>query len=121
MLKADWPWHHTLLQTLTVFPLTCRVFRSPVVAAGASAHDEPQFVQSREDLDANEQYAIAGYTPANYIVYSERPKDACTHRLSVEVQAPVAVCFELFHDWSRLVEFFDMIAQVRLLVWHGVS
>lgn len=58
------------------------------------------------------QEVIQGYTPANYISYSDRTDHACRHLVGVSVQAPVAVCFDLWNDWARLVDFLDLISQV---------
>lgn len=56
---------------------------------------------------------ISGYTPADYITYSEDPEHACRHAAEVVVAAPPDVCFALWNDWQRLVDFLDLIGQVR--------
>jgi hypothetical protein len=66
-----------------------------------------------------ERAAIAGYTPANYIFFSEVPEHSCSHNVSVSVSSSPTACYDLFQDWSRLVEFFDMVAQARLAwLWY---
>lgn len=32
--------------------------------------------------------------------------------IGVNVRAPVSVCFDLWNDWARLVDFLDLISQV---------
>ena len=32
--------------------------------------------------------------------------------VAIEVQAPVNVCYQLWNDWTRLVDFLDLVAQV---------
>jgi len=34
--------------------------------------------------------------------------------IGVNVQAPVSVCFDLWNDWARLVDFLDLISQIGL-------
>lgn len=57
---------------------------------------------------------IQGYTPANYISYSEDPQHSCHIAVVVEVDAPVSVCYDLWNDYSRLVEWLDLVAQARI-------
>lgn len=58
------------------------------------------------------QASIGGYTPADYITYSEEPEHQCHHVVEVLVDAPVDVCFALWNDWHRLIDFLDLIGQV---------
>lgn len=62
---------------------------------------------------SSKQEVIQGYTPANYVSWSETEAHACRYLVGVQVQAPVSVCFELWDDWARLVDFLDLISQVR--------
>ncbi|GIL82372.1 hypothetical protein Vretimale_11807 [Volvox reticuliferus] len=57
---------------------------------------------------------ISGYTPANYISFSENEKDVATHNLVIDVDAPANICFGIWNDWNRLVEFLDLVAQIGL-------
>jgi len=57
--------------------------------------------------------AISGYTPADYITFSEQPEHACVHVVEAVVNAPADVCFALWDDWQRLVDFLDLVGQVR--------
>ncbi|GLI70767.1 hypothetical protein VaNZ11_015800, partial [Volvox africanus] len=57
---------------------------------------------------------ISGYTPANYISFSENEKDVATHNFVIEVDAPANICFGIWNDWNRLVEFLDLVAQIGL-------
>lgn len=61
---------------------------------------------------AGKQEAIDGYTPANFISYSDKGEHRCHYMLAVEVDAPVSICYELWNDWCRLVDFLDLVAQV---------
>lgn len=54
---------------------------------------------------------ISGYTPANYITYSDQ---MVQHWHSVVVHAPRSVCFQFFSDWNRLVDFLDLVSQIGL-------
>ena len=67
--------------------------------------------------------AISGFTPANFISFSDKPEHRCHHLCAVEVEAPASVCFALWNDWNRLVEFLDLIAQVGVAAcvcaWFG--
>lgn len=56
---------------------------------------------------------ISGYTPAEYITYSDDPQHTCCHVIEAVVNAPPEVCFEWWSDWQRLVDFLDLIGQVR--------
>ncbi|GFR40384.1 hypothetical protein Agub_g934 [Astrephomene gubernaculifera] len=57
---------------------------------------------------------ISGYTPANYINFTEDPEGIAEHVVSTVVDAPVSVCYNLWNDWNRLVEFLDLVAQIGL-------
>jgi hypothetical protein len=56
---------------------------------------------------------IGGYTPSDYITFSDEPEHACVHTAEALVAAPPEACFALWDDWQRLVEFIDVIGQVR--------
>ena len=57
---------------------------------------------------------ISGYTPAEYITFSEDPRHACVHAAEAVAAAPRAACRALFDDWRRLVDFFDLVGQIGL-------
>ncbi len=57
--------------------------------------------------------SASGYTPASYITYSEDEKHFCAHEAKVVVDAPASVCFGLWDDWHRIVDYMDLVAQVR--------
>jgi hypothetical protein len=61
-----------------------------------------------------QQQKISGYTPANFISYSEQAEDRCHLLLATKVDAPASVCFEIWNDWNRLVDFLDLVSQVGL-------
>ncbi len=82
----------------SLVPLECR--RGKWRCAASS---EPQEDPSQD---------ISGYTPANYITYSEDPRHVAPHSVSILVNAPPRICYELWSDWNRLVEFLDLVAQV---------
>jgi hypothetical protein len=56
---------------------------------------------------------IDGYTPSDYITFSEVKEDRCHHLVGIDVDAPSALCFSIWNDWNRLVEFLDLVNQVR--------
>lgn len=39
--------------------------------------------------------------------------DLCHHMAAITVQAPPEVCFSIWDDWNRLVDFLDLVSQVR--------
>jgi hypothetical protein len=57
---------------------------------------------------------IGGYTPADYITYSDDPRHALAHAVEVQADAPLGVCVELWSEWAGLVEFCDLIGKVGL-------
>lgn len=56
---------------------------------------------------------IGGYTPASYISFSEDPQRVCHHHAEVVVDAPIDACYSLWADWPKLIDFLDLIGQVR--------
>lgn len=56
---------------------------------------------------------VSGYTPADFVTYSSKPSDTCHHMSAVKVQAPASVCFSIWNNWNRLVDFLDLVCQVR--------
>jgi hypothetical protein len=56
---------------------------------------------------------ISGYTPADYVSFSENAEHACYHAAEAVVDAPADVAFEWWDDWHRLVDFLDLVGQVR--------
>ncbi|KAI8467716.1 MAG: hypothetical protein J3K34DRAFT_460251 [Monoraphidium minutum] len=83
-----------IVTTLDVHVLTAR----PAVATCASKSDTE----------------ISGYTPADFITYSEDPQQACVHATEAVVAAPADVCFEFWNEWQRLVDFLDLVGQIGL-------
>ncbi|KIY97929.1 hypothetical protein MNEG_10032 [Monoraphidium neglectum] len=71
--------------------------RRPIVACAAESDTE-----------------ISGYTPADFISYSEDPQHSCYHVTEAVVAAPVDVCFAFWNEWQRLVDFLDLIGQIGL-------
>lgn len=55
---------------------------------------------------------IGGYTPSDYITWSDDPKQQCHHQAEVVVDAPVGACFSLWMDWTKIIDFLDLIGQV---------
>lgn len=58
--------------------------------------------------------SIGGITPAEFISFSTSPRDKVTVSDNILVDAPVDVCFKLWDDWNRLVDFMDVVAQIGL-------
>jgi hypothetical protein len=42
------------------------------------------------------------------------PQASVTNSVTIEVDAPPSVCFNMFDDWARLVDFMDLINQIGL-------
>jgi uncharacterized membrane protein len=63
-------------------------------------------------MAAAEDDIIQGYTPANYISYTDEPEYRCHLAVVTSVDAPASVCFDLWNDWERLVDWMDLVAQV---------
>jgi hypothetical protein len=62
--------------------------------------------------DQPDDLEIGGYTPSSYITFAEEPEWQCHQHAEVVVDAPVDRCFALWNDWSKLVDFLDLIGQV---------
>ena len=73
----------------------------------------PRRRQTSQTCASKSDTEISGYTPADYITYSEDPEQACVHAAEVVVDAPLDVAFAWWDDWQRLVDFMDLIGQVR--------
>lgn len=61
---------------------------------------------------AVEREEIQGYTPAQFISWTDEEEYRCHHMVAVEVDAPASVCYALWDDWSRMVDYLDLITQV---------
>ncbi|PNH10854.1 hypothetical protein TSOC_002327, partial [Tetrabaena socialis] len=70
----------------------------------ASRHD-----RSVRCAAASEPAPISGYTPANYISFSDT--QSAPHSFSTTVEAPASLCFNIWSDWNRLVEFLDLLCR----------
>ena len=56
---------------------------------------------------------IEGYTPSDFVSFSEEPEQVCHHMAAVTVQGVTpAICFSIWDDWNRLVDFLDLVCQV---------
>lgn len=64
--------------------------------------------------NASKQEEVGGYTPADYITYSKDPDMWCTHEASITIDAPIETVFGYWNDWSKLLEFFDLIGEVGM-------
>jgi hypothetical protein len=53
-----------------------------------------------------------GYMPADSLSWDEDPTHALEVTVEVAVDAPAQCCYDLWNDWTRLVDFLDLIAQV---------
>jgi hypothetical protein len=101
--------HSLLPPSLTIGLMCCRCSRT--------GEDSKHFATHRRSLPnhsatGKNQEVIQGYTPANYISYSDQKEHACRHLIGVSVRAPASTCFDLWNDWARLVDFLDLISQV---------
>jgi hypothetical protein len=55
---------------------------------------------------------IQGYTPANYITFAEGQQHRCHYMVAVEVDAPPSLCYAIWDDYARWVDFLDLVSQV---------
>jgi len=85
----------------------------PPAARGRRARD-PAPAQNNPTPAGAGGDAIGGYTPADYITYSDAPEHALSHAVEVLVDAPLAACVALWGEWAGLVEFLDLIGKVGL-------
>eukprot|EP00878_Enallax_costatus_P003970 GHUV01004192.1.p1 GENE.GHUV01004192.1~~GHUV01004192.1.p1 ORF type:complete len:414 (+),score=134.93 GHUV01004192.1:81-1322(+) len=69
-----------------------------------------RFLQPCKAVDRD----IGGYTPSDYITWSDDPKQQCHHQAEVVVDAPVDACFALWMDWTKIIDFLDLIGQIGL-------
>ncbi|WIA20940.1 hypothetical protein OEZ85_005281 [Tetradesmus obliquus] len=83
------------------------------IAVAGHSHSQIKRHRSLPTCQAGEQ-DIGGYTPASYISFSEDPSKQCHHRAEVVVDAPIEACFAMWSDWSKLVDFMDLIGQIGL-------
>lgn len=85
--------------------------RRPSGVCAASTRPEPSSSAQQQS-----QQQISGYTPANFVSFSDKPEHRCHHLVGVEVDAPAAVCFSIWSNWNNVVEFMDLVAQVRCML-----
>ncbi|KAF6262072.1 hypothetical protein COO60DRAFT_689041 [Scenedesmus sp. NREL 46B-D3] len=90
----------------------CRAVPAAIAVAGPS-HSLIKRHRSLLTCRAEER-DIGGYTPASYISFSDDPSKQCHHRAEVVVDAPIDVCFAMWSDWTKLVDFMDLIGQIGL-------
>lgn len=56
---------------------------------------------------------VSGYTPADYISFSTDENKQCHHNAEVWVEAPLETCYSLWSSWTKLLDFLDLVGQVR--------
>eukprot|EP00798_Chlamydomonas_sp_ICE-L_P022812 gene22812-29983_t len=88
-----------------------RGFLQSCQARKASAEASPA---SPPPVQQRQRQRIDGYTPADYVQYSGEPHDRAHHQTGVRVNAPASVCYGIWHDWNRLVDFLDLVGQIGL-------
>lgn len=71
-----------------------------------SAEPEP-------DSGYTEPEPVSGFTPADYISFSTDEHKQCHHNAEVWVDAPIDVCYAKWIEWNKLLDFLDLIGQVR--------
>jgi hypothetical protein len=64
---------------------------------------------------------IGGYTPADYISFSKDDDKQCHHNAEVLVDAPFDVCYSMWSDWTKLLDFLDLVGQVGMGALLGSS
>lgn len=85
--------------------------RSGLPCAAATTADGDEEEEEEEPAVNDVGQIVGGYTPANFITYHEG--NVAPYTQSVTINAPPSVCFEFWNDWNRLVDFLDLVAQVR--------
>lgn len=78
------PTHTTKHRSPTASPLVCR------------AEPEP----------------VSGYTPADFISFSSDDNKQCHHNAETVVDAPLDLAYSLWSDWTKQLEFLDLVGQV---------
>jgi hypothetical protein len=110
-----------LLERIASHSQACCASRPvPKVPAGYHVSRRPSSYRligtrdKRTALRANQddREVIQGYTPANYVSYAPGLENRCHHMVAIDVEAPAAVCYDLWSNWARLVDFLDLISQV---------
>ncbi len=61
---------------------------------------------------------VSGYTPADFITYSEDKQQQCHHNADIMVDAPLEQCYAAWSDWTKLLDTFDLIGQVSAAAAH---
>jgi uncharacterized membrane protein len=64
--------------------------------------------------NVSKQTEVGGYTPSDYITYSEDKEMWCTHEAGITIDAPIETVFGYWNDWSKLLEYFDLIGEVGM-------
>jgi hypothetical protein len=64
---------------------------------------------------------VGGYTPADYISFSQDDNKQCHHNAEVLVDAPLDVCYSMWSDWTKLLDFLDLVGQVGVHAVLGSS
>ena len=60
---------------------------------------------------------IEGYTPSDFVSFSDEPGQLCHHMAAVTVNGVTPdICFSIWDDWNRLVDFLDLVCQVGLIM-----
>ncbi|KAF8062649.1 hypothetical protein HT031_003978 [Scenedesmus sp. PABB004] len=86
---------------------------APALQAG-EAEESPPAAPRAAAASPPPERDIGGYTPAEYISWSDDPTRQCHHAAEVVVDAPIGAAFALWADWARLIEFMDLVGQIGL-------
>lgn len=84
--------------------------RASICTIGAGSRINRTAPRAHQD----DREVIQGYTPANYISYAPGLEHRCHHMVAIDVEAPASVCYDLWSNWARLVDFLDLISQVGM-------
>jgi uncharacterized membrane protein len=69
--------------------------------------------EAETDSGYTEPEPVSGFTPADYISFSTDENKQCHHNAEVWVDAPIDVCYAKWSEWNKLLDFLDLIGQVR--------
>jgi uncharacterized membrane protein len=51
------------------------------------------------------------------VTFSDDPDQQCHHTAEVVVDAPADAAYSLWGDWTKLLDFLDLVGQVCVCLW----
>lgn len=55
----------------------------------------------------------SGFAPFTLMSYSSNPAEFCQQNVEILVESDPAHCFEIWNDWPNLLDFLDLIGEVK--------